>query len=68
MKCNVSATLEKSLVERARKEARQQRRSFSNFLERALEQALAGCSSAGLVTSRGRFLGRFVRVEGGAER
>lgn len=69
MKCNISATIDSELVERARKEAVQQRRSLSNLLERALERALAEVGSVGgVVTSGGRFVGRCSRWDGYGER
>jgi len=66
MKCHISATIDRDVVARAKKQARQTRRSVSNLIELALVRALdeeAEAGSVGLVTSGGRFAGRFDRGE-----
>jgi hypothetical protein len=71
MKEHISATLDRTLLDRARKRAREQRRSLSNVLELALEKLLVedrAATEASVVTTRARFRGRFARGECYAER
>ena len=69
MKCHISATIDRDVVTRAKKQARQSRRSLSNLIEVALVRALdEEATSVGLVTSGGRFEGRFDRGECYGER
>ena len=65
MKSHVSATIEASLLEEADRFGRQERRSRSQVLEMALEQFLHKNApvSDEIVTSPGRFAGKFSREE-----
>lgn len=70
MKEHISATVDQVLLNRARKRAREERRSLSNVLELGLAKLLDEVPGAGegLVTSPGRFRGAFARSECYAER
>ena len=62
MKEHISATLDRDLVERARKHARETRRSLSNVIEIALTEALdLEPLRQGVVTTPARFAGKFDR-------
>jgi hypothetical protein len=70
MKEHISATLDCALLGRARKRAREERRSLSNLLELGLARLLDEDASqaAAVVTSPARFRGAFDRTECYAER
>jgi hypothetical protein len=64
MKEHISATIDRDVLIRARKCARQARRSMSSLIELSLSQMLEReTDDAGLVTSEGRFSGVFDRSE-----
>ena len=65
MKSHVSATIDAGLLEEADRFGRQERRSRSQVLEMALEQFLRKNAPASdeIVTSPGRFAGKFSREE-----
>ncbi len=65
MKSHISATIEESLLEEADRFGRAERRSRSQVLEMALEKFLREKGPTGdeIVTSPGRFTGKFSREE-----
>lgn len=65
MKSHISATIEDSLLHELNRFGQEERRSRSQIIEMALEQFLSkrGGAEDEIVTSDGRFEGRFSREE-----
>ena len=65
MKSHISATIEESILEEAERFGKQERRSRSQVIEMALEHFLREKvpNSDEIVTSPGRFTGKFSREE-----
>jgi len=62
MKSHISATIEKKLLEELREVGRKERRSLSNVLEAAVAEFVEKRQASDeLITSPGRFVGRFSR-------
>jgi metal-responsive CopG/Arc/MetJ family transcriptional regulator len=65
MKSHISATIDERLLENLNRFGREERRTRSQIIELALEQFLKerGGEEEDIVTSPGRFAGRFSREE-----
>jgi metal-responsive CopG/Arc/MetJ family transcriptional regulator len=65
MKSHISATIDDKLVEDLNRYGREERRSRSQIIEMALEEFLRDrrVATEEIVTSQGRFEGRFSREE-----
>jgi len=65
MKEHISITIQKDMVERLRRYARRERRSVSQVVEIAIENLLERRApvSEAIVTTQGRFNGKFSREE-----
>lgn len=65
MKSHISATIDERLLENLNRFGREERRTRSQIIELALERFLQERSEQGeeIVTSPGRFAGRFSREE-----
>lgn len=65
MKCHISATIDDQLADAVNRFGKEERRSRSQIIEMALEEFLRKRSGAKaeIVTSPGRFAGRFSREE-----
>ncbi|MDL5052348.1 hypothetical protein QQ056_02035 [Oscillatoria laete-virens NRMC-F 0139] len=65
MKSHISATIDHRLVEELGRFGREERRSKSQIIEMALEEYLSKrvCGQDEIVTSPGRFKGRFNRED-----
>ncbi len=65
MKCHISATIDRKLVDDLKRVGLEERRSRSQIIEMALEEYLRNRVAVDdeIVTSAGKFAGRFSREE-----